>query len=177
MRSASPAPSAFRSLWPLAIFRMLFGIMYLQMGLSKAPWIITDGHRYGWLYGWIEKEIQHPTFGWYKAFLQAVVLRNFDFFGALSFVTEIALGVALILGLFIPLVGLGGALWQVNIALGSYSVPGEWPWIWMLLIMPQIAFALCRAGRALGADAVLARMLADRFAAGKALPWWTRYLV
>ena len=26
---------------------------------------------------------------------------------------------------------------MVNIMLGSYSVPGEWPWLWVLFIAPQ----------------------------------------
>jgi thiosulfate dehydrogenase [quinone] large subunit len=171
-------PSAASPLWPLAVVRILFGFMYLSMALQKAPWITgPEGKPYGWLYGYLWKEINNPTFGWYTAFLKGLVLPNFGLFGFLSFVTEIALGLALVLGILIPIVGLAGAMWMVNIMLGSYSIPGEWPWIWMLLIAPQCAFAFSRAGRALGADAILARRLADRFAAGKTLPWWTRYLV
>lgn len=171
------APSAPHPPWPLALFRVLFGAMYLHMTLQKAPWIVTDGHRFGWLHGFIEKEIAHPTFGWYKAFLEGIVLPNFTLFGTMTFFAELALGVALLLGILVPMAGLAGALWMGNIALGAWSVPGEWPWIWMLLIMPQVVFASCRAGRRLGLDALLVRALAARFAAGKTLPPWTRYLV
>lgn len=164
-------------LWPLAIFRMLFGLMYLDMALQKAPWVKgPEGFAFGWLYGYLWKEINHPTFGWYRAFLQGVVVPHFTLFGALSFLAEIGLGLALLLGALTPLAGLGGALWMVNIMLGSYAIPGEWAWNWMLLIVPQLAFAGCRAGRSLGLDARVARRLAERARDGARVPGWARFL-
>lgn len=139
----------------VALFRIGFGVLWLDMALQKAPWVISDGHRFGWLYGWIQKEIDHPTFGFYKMFLESVVVPNFNLFGYMTFVTEIALGLCLLLGLFTVLGGIGGALWQLNIALGAFSVPGEWYWIWFLLIAPHLVFAHSRAGRILGIDGFL----------------------
>jgi hypothetical protein len=147
--------------WPLALFRIAFGLLYLQMALSKAPWA-----NYGWLRGWIEQEIAHPTFPWMATLLQEVVLANFAFFGMLTFVTELALGVALLLGILTRLAGLGGFLWQVNIALQAYNVPGEWGWIWVLLTLPQFCFAFADAGRVLGVDCWLEPALRQRAAAG-----------
>ncbi len=83
-----------------------------------------------------------------------VIVPNFGLFGMMTFVTEMALGLGLLLGV-LTLSGLGGALWQVNIALGAYIVPGEWYWVWALLIVPQGVFAACRAGRTLGLDGVI----------------------
>src|SRR3972149_77869 len=99
----------------VALLRIMFGMLYLDMALQKAPWI-----QFGWLEGFIRGEIQHPTFGWYKSFLEQIVIPNFFFFGWMTFLTEIALSVGLLFGLFTVLAGLGGALWQVNIALGAY---------------------------------------------------------
>ena len=147
----------------VALFRLVFGILYLDMALQKAPWVVGDGGRpFGWLYGFIWKQINHPTFDFYPAFLKGVVLPNFTLFGYLTFLTEIALGLSFLLGVLTVLGGLGGALWQVNIAIGSYSVPGEWSWIWFLLIAPHLVFAHSRAGRRLGLDRLLrARLAAD----------------
>lgn len=139
----------------LGLYRMMFGLLFLDMALQKSPWVIRDGRPFGWLYGWIWQEINYPTLAVYKWMLQAVVLPNFTLFGYLSFFTEIALGLSLLLGLFTVLGGIGGAAWMFNIALGSYSVPGEWYWIWPLLIVPQLVFAHSRAGRVLGMDQVL----------------------
>jgi uncharacterized membrane protein YphA (DoxX/SURF4 family) len=148
----------------VALLRAGFGVLYLDMALQKAPWILDpEGRPFGWLHGFIWKQIDHPTFEFYPAFLKTVVLPHFTFFGYLTFVTEIALGLGLLLGLFTVLAGAGGALWQLNIAVGSYSVPGEWYWIWFLLIGPHLVFAHSRAGRRLGLDQFLrARLAADR---------------
>ena len=146
----------------VGLFRIMFGMLWLQAALQKAPWVINaQGQRFGWLSNWLWTETQHPTFGFYKAMLEHVVLPHFTFFGYLSFVVELALGVSLLVGLLTVLSGIGGGtLWQVNIALGSYSVPGEWPWLWPLLIVPHLVFAHSHAGRSVGVDLFLHQWLA-----------------
>lgn len=139
----------------VALFRMMFGVLWLDLALQKAPWVIKDGHRFGWLYGFLWTEIKHPTFAFYKNFLHDIVLPNFNAFGYMTFVTEMSLGISLLLGLFTVLGGIGGALFQLNIMLGAYSVPGEWYWVWPLLIVPHLVFAQSRAGRRLGIDRIL----------------------
>jgi TQO small subunit DoxD len=146
----------------IGLLRIMFGILWLDAALQKAPWVInSQGARFGWLSNWIWTEMQHPTFDVYKTFLENVVWPHFTFFGYMSFVVEMALGLSLLLGVCTVLSGLGGALWQFNIALGSYSVPGEWYWIWPLLIAPHLVFALSRAGRSVGLDLFLSQWLAQ----------------
>jgi len=147
--------------WPLAILRIAFGLMYLDMAWQKAPWI-----NYGWLHGWIQQEIAHPAFPWYAAFLKSVMLPNFAFFGMMTFVTEMALGLGLLFGVMTRLAGLGGFLWQVNIALGAFNVPGEWYWIWPLLTLPQFCFAFSGAGQVWGLDRWIDLALRRRAEAG-----------
>ena len=143
----------------VALFRIMFGILWLDMALQKAPWKIQNGQRFGWLHGFIWTEIKNPTFEFYKNFLHDVVLPNFNTFGYITFLTEISLGISLLLGLFTVLGGMGGALFQFNIMLGAYSVPHEWYWVWPLLIVPHLVFAHCRAGRTLGIDRLLSHQL------------------
>ncbi len=150
----------------VALFRIMFGILWLHMAFQKAPWVVSDGRRYGWLYGFIQKEISHPTFGFYKAFLESVVVPNFGLFGFVTFLAEVAFGLSLLLGFLTVLGGIGGALWQLNIALGAYSVPGEWFWIWGLLIGPHIVFAGTRAGRILGLDGLIRRVAVEQRPSG-----------
>ena len=154
--------------WPLAVFRIAYGVLFLDMALQKAPWI-----NYGWLEGFIQKEIANPSFSWYAAFLQHVVLAHFSLFGLQTFVVELALGVALLFGILTLLAGATGFLWQVNIALGAFNVPGEWYWIWPLLTLPLFCFAFTGAGRIVGADRVLEPALRRQAAAGCA---WARML-
>jgi uncharacterized membrane protein YphA (DoxX/SURF4 family) len=136
--------------WPLAVFRIAFGLLYLDMALQKAPW-----KGFGWLPGFIEQEIRHPTFGFVAAFLRDIALPNLAVFGTLAFVVELGLGLGLLTGSLTRLVALGGCLWQVTIALQAFNVPGEWYWIWPLLTLPQFTFAACGAGRVAGVDGLL----------------------
>ena len=147
----------------VALYRITLGIMWLQMALEKAPWVLGPEEKpYGWLYGYLWKEIHHPTFDFYTAFLQGVVLPNFELVGFVTFITEIAIGLSLVLGLFVPLIGgLGGTLMQINIMLGSYSIPGEWFWLWPLLLGSHVIFMMGRAGRRLGLDSIIARSLKE----------------
>jgi len=149
----------------VGLLRIMFGVLWLDAALHKAPWVINaQGQRFGWLSNWIWQEIQYPTFQFYKAFLETVVFPNSTlnpFFGYMTFVVEMALGLSLLFGICTVLSGLGGALWQCNIALGSYSVPGEWYWIWPLLIAPHLVFALSHAGRSVGVDLFLRQWLAQ----------------
>src|SRR5437870_2165214 len=50
----------------VGLFRIMFGLLWLDMALQKAPWVINQqGQRFGWLANWIWTEMQHPTFGFY----------------------------------------------------------------------------------------------------------------
>lgn len=143
--------------WPVALFRIVFGILYVDMALQKAPW-----KTYGWLRGFIEQEVAHPAISSVAAFLEQVVLPNLAVFGMITFVVELVLGVALVLGLLTRLVGIAGFLWQVNIAVQAFAVPGEWYWTWPLLALPQFCFAFSNAGQILGLDRWLAPWLRER---------------
>jgi len=69
----------------VGLFRIMFGMLWLQAALQKAPWVINaQGQRFGWLSNWLWTETQHPTFGFYKAMLEHVVLPHFTFFGYLE---------------------------------------------------------------------------------------------
>ncbi len=61
----------------------------------------------------------------------------------------------LLLGLFSRAGAALGALMAINLWLGLYSAPNEWPWTYMFLIVIQLLFALDPPGRVLGADALI----------------------
>jgi uncharacterized membrane protein YphA (DoxX/SURF4 family) len=84
-----------------------------------------------------------------------LVLPNIGFFGPLVYLIELTIGVSLMLGLCSRAGALLGLLMAVNLWLGLYSAPGEWPWTYMFLIIIQALFAIDPPGRRLGADAVL----------------------
>jgi hypothetical protein len=76
------------------------------------------------------------------------------------------------LGAFVRLFALIGALQILNLWLGLYSAPGEWPWTYFFLLVLQLVFAVHRYGRSLGIDAVLAARRPGRLETG-----WGRRLL
>ena len=48
-----------------------------------------------------------------------------------------------------------GALQILNLWLGLYNAPGEWPWTYFFLLVLQLMFAVHCYGRSLGIDAML----------------------
>src|SRR6266404_6206109 len=67
----------------------------------------------------------------------------------------------LITGTAVRLSGIIGAAMAINLWLGLYSTHGEWPWTYFFLIVVQLMFALNRAGRSLGVDALIVHRLRE----------------
>lgn len=94
----------------------------------------------------------------YRRFLTDVVIPNATIFSTFQLVTELGMGVALILGVFTPLAALGAVFFFLNLLL-AYLNPntGEWIWTYVLLTVSAWTVAMSRAGRALGIDRRLSR--------------------
>ena len=73
------------------------------------------------------------------------------------------------LGLFTRLGALAGAGMAINLWLGLYSAPGEWPWTYFFLIVIQLLFLVDPPGRSLGVDVLLRAALLRRRPLGAAL--------
>ena len=71
------------------------------------------------------------------------------------YAAEVIIAISLLLGLFTRIGGVLGALMGINLWLGLYRAPYEWPWAYFFLILLQITFIVYSAGRSLGLDAVL----------------------
>ena len=83
------------------------------------------------------------------------MLPHFYLFAPLVYVAEVLTAISLLLGVFVRLWGVIGAL-QIQLWLGLYSAQGEWPWTRSLLLEPaMLIFALHRYGRRLGLDAII----------------------
>lgn len=144
---AQRTPRAF-GLWAL---RVLVGCMWWQQSLWKIP-PNFDGLRY-----WMGQEAQHAAIALQGAFVAGIVLPHLNVFGPLVYLIEVAIGVSLLLGLFARLGALAGAAMALNLWLGLYSAPGEWPWTYMFLVIIMAGYLINPPGRVLGADALVWR--------------------
>jgi uncharacterized membrane protein YphA (DoxX/SURF4 family) len=141
------------------IFRVLVGSMWWQQSLWKLPPYYTDQPdtpfgTTGLAY-WMGLMGKHAAIPLQADFVNQIVLPNFYLFAPVVYGLEVLTAVSLILGLFVRLGGIIGALQILNLWLGLYSAPNEWPWTYCFLLLLMLSFALHHYGRSLGLDALL----------------------
>jgi uncharacterized membrane protein YphA (DoxX/SURF4 family) len=141
------------------LLRFLIGAMWWQQSLWKLPPYYTDqpSSQFGTtgLAYWMGQMGQHAAIPLQADFVNHIVLPHFYLFAPIVYAAEVLTGVSLMLGLFVRLFGIIGALQILNLWLGLYSAPGEWPWTYFFLLVLQIMFSLHSYGRSLGLDAIL----------------------
>ncbi len=84
--------------WPLALARMALGLLWLASLRWKLPPNFEASGQTS-LREWLELEVEHAAFGAYGDLIDAVVLPNFTFFAWLVFLTELVVGLSLLLGI------------------------------------------------------------------------------
>jgi len=156
-------------LLPMAAARIVLGVMWLASLLWKLPFDFEAAGEKKGLREWLQLEVENPTFGFYGDLIDSLVLPNFTFFAWLIFLTELAVGVALVLGIFVRPAALVGLLMSVNLWVGLKSVPGEWHWTYLLMAMLHIAVLLARSSLQWSAAAVLPAGLHRLSSSGESL--------
>ena len=153
----------------MTITRVGFGLVFLTNGIAKVGdqpnkippfkgFLITrDGAR---------SILQSDTGGHpveiYKRLVDDVMLAHWNIFGPLVTMTELFVGICLIMGVITPIAALTAAAFQLHINFANIHRDDKWLWEYAVEWMPLLGLAFMRAGRYWGLDARLAR----RF------PWW-----
>ena len=139
--------------------RFFIGAMWWQQSLWKLPPFYTDHPERPFgetgLAFWMGLIGKHAAIPLQADFVNHVVLPYFYFFAPIVYGLEVLTAVSLILGIFVRLWGVIGALQILNLWLGLYSAPNEWPWTYFFLLVLMLVFAVHRYGRALGLDAII----------------------
>ena len=131
------------------LMRVTVGIMWWQQSLWKIP------PHYDWgLIHWMEVMVDHASTQLQSQLVRDLVLPNIAVFGPLVYAIEVTIAVSLILGLLTRVGAALGALMAINLWLGLYNAPGEWPWTYMFLLVLQLIFVINPPGRSLGIDAL-----------------------
>src|SRR5712691_6367659 len=140
-------------------FRLLIGCMWWQQTLWKLPPFYTDhpDQPFGetGLAYWIGVMGKSAAIPLQADFVNNIVLPHFYLFAPIVYALEALTAISLILGILVRLFAIIGALQILNLWLGLYSAPGEWPLTYFFLFLLQLAFAVHCYGRSLGIDAVL----------------------
>jgi hypothetical protein len=148
------------------LVRVLIGCMWFQGMLWKLPLPVSDGLQY-----WTEQESTNAAFEFHRTFLKDIVLPHMSVFGPIVFLAELVFAGSMILGLAVRFVGVLAIAYALQLWLGLYGNPAEWPWTYMFLAMLMFLFVLECAGRSLGFDAWLRRTV-PAVRDGKGLVGW-----
>ena len=141
----------------LWLARLFVGGMWYQQMLWKMPPTFTDSpDGSGGLNYWMGEMVKYAAFKSQWSLVNDLMLPHFKVFAFQVWAGETFIAVSLLLGLFTRLGGLLGTLMAMNLWLGLYNRPNEWPWTYFFLILLNGFFLTFRAGRALGIDALLA---------------------
>jgi uncharacterized membrane protein YphA (DoxX/SURF4 family) len=146
------------ALWPIALSRVLIGLLWLGTLAWKLPPNFAPPTGQG-LMDWLRVEAQYPAFAFYGNFVRSVVIPNFTLFAWPIFLGELLVGVMLVTGTWTRLAAALGLLMSINLGIGLLNVPGEWPWSYIMMAMWHGVFLATAAGRVLGVDALLRRRL------------------
>ncbi len=147
------------------LLRLVIGAMWWQQSLWKIP------PNYDGLSYWMQQMVDHAAIELQGTLVAQVVLPHIALFGPVVYLIEVSIGLSLMLGLFSRIGALLGALMAINLWLGLYSAPNEWPWTYFFLVVIQILFVIDPPGRRLGADVLVARRL-GKMPAFRALSWF-----
>jgi TQO small subunit DoxD len=138
------------------LVRILIGCMWFQGMLWKLPLPVSDGLQY-----WTEQESTNAAFEFHRTFMKEIVLPHMSLFGPIVFLAELTFAGSMILGLAVRFVGVLAIAYVLQLWLGLYGNPSEWPWTYFFLAMLMFLFVVLAAGRSLGLDAWLRREVPD----------------
>jgi hypothetical protein len=146
-----PAQRTFEhvAIW---FMRFMLGCMWFQGSLWKLPLPVSGGLRY-----WTEEEGNYAAFAIHKWIATNIMVPALPLLDPLVYLTELSLGVAFMLGVAVRPMAVVGILFTLQLWLGLYQHPHEWPWQYFFLIFTMGFFFVTRAGMSLGMDGLLAR--------------------
>jgi uncharacterized membrane protein YphA (DoxX/SURF4 family) len=142
-----------RAYLSLACLRVLMGAIFLAVwGHNLASGYYSGS---GW-HAFVGQYAQTTKVGVYGSFLRTVMLPHASLIAPGQLVIELLVGLCLILGLFTPVVGLLGGIFQLNLLVAT-SGTTDWPGTYIALAAICLVVAVSQSGRTLGLDALLAR--------------------
>jgi uncharacterized membrane protein YphA (DoxX/SURF4 family) len=128
------------------LLRLVMGVMWWQQSLWKIP------PNYDGLVFWMKQIVAHAAIPLQARLVDQIVVPNITVFGPLVYAAEVLIGGCLILGVLTRVAASLGLLMALNLWLGLYSAPNEWPWTYGFLIVIQALFVIDPPGRCLGID-------------------------
>lgn len=135
-------------LWPLAIARVMLGVMFLVAGVDRLQ---AGPHWPDRMSGFLSR-FDDRMVGFYQSFIDKVAVPHSTFFGYVVALGEVAVGIALVTGTCTRLASFFGLIMVVNFMLLNADAvwsPTNHDMLYFLLLL---AFMVTGAGRSFGVD-------------------------
>jgi NADH:ubiquinone reductase (H+-translocating) len=149
-------------LYWLALLRMMIGLLFLTTWVNNLIEGLYTPDGLVRLFTEVYPQSENPL-AFYAAFIENVILPVRAVFAPFQMVSELMLGLALLVGFFTPLFSLAGIFFLLNTFLATFMQ--DWYWSHIMPIVILAVVMLTHAGRAWGIDAVLVRRFGHRW-------WW-----
>ena len=133
--------------------RLLIAGMWYLGTLWKLPLPVSGGFQF-WMSQTVKFTSFHP-----QAVVMQLLLDHLALVQPLIYLLEVFFTASLMLGFMVRLTGIVAALFTLNLLVGLYNDPTEWPWTYVGIICAHGMFAASQAGRSLGLDNLLAQRL------------------
>lgn len=156
----APAASVRRGSLGVAFLRVVLGVVTLLTWISNIEKDFYDGDNFAGFFDWVRKPAEEggngATLGFVQSLIDNTLLQAPEFFGWLMTFFELAIALALILGVFtraasLAAVGFFGSLFLV------YYGGEEWMGTYVMLTAAAVTIFLSWGGRMLGVDQWLAK--------------------
>jgi len=152
------------SMFWIVLLRIMLGLLFITQWYDNlVSGLYTPSGLEGLFNYFFEASSNPLTF--YMAFVENVILPIAPFFTTFQLVTELLMGIALLIGFLTPLTSIFAAFFILNTFLASWGA--DWPWSYLTILSILGVLFFTRAGRSLGVDA----WLADRFGETR-FPLW-----
>ena len=132
------------------VMRVLIAGLWFQGTIWKLPLPVSGGFSY-----WLGQEGKFSAIPLQAAAVRDVLVPHVALLQPLVYLTEIGFAVTLTLGFAVRLSGVVAVLFTLQLWLGLYNDPTEWPWTYIAIAVAHGMFATFEAGRCLGLDNLL----------------------
>lgn len=130
----------------IALLRLVMGTMWWEQSLWKIP------PNFDGLVFFMKEIVAHSSIPLQAQMVDQLVLPNIWLFGPMVYGLEVLIGVSLMLEVFTRWFALLGLGMTLNLWVGLYSAPNEWPWTYGYLLAIQALFVIDPPGLCLGLD-------------------------